>query len=81
MENWIFWPSNLAIAIASVPDKKNLNDNSKKGGASIIEILAEVNALDQIKANVSPRRISRIFIYLYYGLKKAAIEAAFNILV
>ena len=45
-----------------VPDSKNLHDNNKKGGASNIDILADVNALDQIRAKEIPRIKLRVFI-------------------
>ena len=45
-----------------MPDIKNRNDSNKKGGASNIDILADVNALDHIRANDTPRIKSRIFI-------------------
>ena len=45
-----------------VPDRKNRKDNNKKGGASNIDILADVNALDHIRAKETPSIKSRIFI-------------------
>ena len=49
--------------MAIVPDKRNLSDSNKNGGASNIAIFAEVNALDHIMANANPKTTSRIFIF------------------
>ena len=60
--------------MAIVPDRKNLRESNKKGGASNIDILADVNALDQIIAKETPSIKSRIFIYKYQkkGYQKVA---------
>ena len=52
------------MPIAIMPDKKNLTDSNKNGGASNMDILADVNALDQIKANDTPSIKSRGFMFL-----------------
>ena len=53
-----------ANPIAMIPEIKNRKDSNRKGGASNIEILAEVNALDHIRAKAIPSVKSRIFIKL-----------------
>ena len=54
-------PKIKAKLIAIVPDKRNLRDKSRKGGASNIDILADVKALDHISANDMPSIKSWIF--------------------
>ena len=43
--NSIFWPHKLAIAIANIPEIKNLTDKTNKGGALTTKILTAVKAL------------------------------------
>ena len=62
LEKLIDCPTIYASTIAIEPERKNLTDNSKNGGASSIQILADVNALDQINAKDTPSIKSRIFI-------------------
>lgn len=72
LEKLIVCPIAKAIISAITPDKKNREDNSKKGGASNIDILADVNALDHKKANEIPRIKSRILM----GKKRLPISVA-----
>ena len=65
MEKTIFCPRKRAIAKAKSPEIRNLTESNKNGGASNMDIRADVNALDQINAKVKPKNISRIFICLY----------------
>ena len=61
-----------------MPDIRNRKDRNKNGGASYIAILAEVNALDQIRAKVRPRKISLIRIsFIKKGYPKGSLKFSY----
>ena len=62
--NSIFWPHQKAIEMANIPEIKNLEAKTKKGGALTIKILHAVKALAHIIAILIPSSNDLMSIYL-----------------